>query len=267
MNAGHIRTEGTNKSARGFTLIELLVVIAIIAILAALLLPALNAAKERARRIKCINNHRQLGIALLSYASDNNENLPRVPNDKFSGDWPHDLPWDFADLIVNAGAKREVFYCPGLTAGVNEADINRWWEFRPPSQSGTPRRIIGMAMYIQRTPDDRRGWPTGNSRPGECYNGCRFYGRVTETNRPALTELVTDENMSLNNTQPYNFRVPSENVPSYLGGAYRPPHLGKSGLPEGGNILFLDGHVSWRKFQEMLVRYRCPSSSTPYYWY
>jgi prepilin-type N-terminal cleavage/methylation domain-containing protein/prepilin-type processing-associated H-X9-DG protein len=71
--------EGATMRSRfrgGFTLIELLVVIAIIAVLIALLLPAVQAAREAARRAQCVNNLKQLGLALHNYAGANKDSLP-----------------------------------------------------------------------------------------------------------------------------------------------------------------------------------------------
>ena len=119
------------KTARepGFTLIELLVVIAIIAILAAMLLPALSAAKERAKRASCVNNLRQLGIAIATYASDNADFMPPLKWRDGNPQYPYEMfryatvspltfdadggPYNLGALWQSAIIREgKTFYCP-----------------------------------------------------------------------------------------------------------------------------------------------------------
>ena len=112
-----------NKRRVAFTLIELLVVIAIIAILAALLLPALTAAKERAQRTACLNNFKQLGLALNMYALDNQDFFP----------WPN---WDSGGNI------------PGMPAG---------WLYGSSRGCNYPTNL-----YTPSSPTkDAKNWPIG----------------------------------------------------------------------------------------------------------
>ena len=142
-----------NHSA--FTLIELLVVIAIIAILAAMLLPALAAAKQKALRIQCTSNMKQMGIAFNLFNVDHQDKFP--PGSVQGGTWSYDgqpinMAWDSYLYSYIGGSGPDAFW----TLGIVDADFSPKAEVCPADQ-GTkvswvgPSPLSGTRTYAMNT--------------------------------------------------------------------------------------------------------------------
>lgn len=222
---GRARAAGIRRRAACFTLIELLVVVAIIAVLAALLLPALREARDNAKRMVCVNNLRQIYLAMNAYAQDHDGYMPptwgstpgdaaMVNRDRISTSWAY--------LIEEYHPLRVSWYCP---ASARTASF-----FRTPSAklviaSNPQATYLGYFLL-----------------PGRAPTGWNLLG--TE-NRPARIEDAVRLRLPIVADRSYD----DGNPLSMDANGSKSNHHRQRLL--GANALYGDGHVRWWNASQM----------------
>jgi prepilin-type N-terminal cleavage/methylation domain-containing protein/prepilin-type processing-associated H-X9-DG protein len=241
---------------KGFTLIELLVVIAIIAILAAMLLPALSAAKERAKTIKCINNLKQMDLAYIMYQQDFSHN---VEYNSINALW-------MQTLISYQSQVAGIRLCPTAdttnSTGTTFGDAKSAWHW---GSANNP--LLDTGSYTI------NGWLYAYDKnltgalPGLANSEAQFFKKESSISQPVSTPVFMDGMFPdcwpthANLPPPDSFNG-TKNIPGNPGGLQRiclarHPLKSVATIATGEklvgaiNMAFADGHASLWKLQDI----------------